>query len=145
MLLYLYLYLNNNSEWEKKELINSTCYTNYTFEENNKSLSIKNIDKKTLYKEEFTYEYEFKKKDNSNYIFVVYTNYNGTELIITHLGTKSSTIIFAFLGILVVIIILIICFCFCWYKICKKRKNDLDNGYDILDNLEYKYTIEQEL
>jgi cytochrome bd-type quinol oxidase subunit 2 len=84
------------------------------------------------------------KEENANYIFVIYTDYNGTELTITHLKMQSTTISFVFLGILGGFIILLICVCFCWYKFCKKKqKKELDGQYQsVFLGLEYKNTID---
>ena len=125
------------------EFLHNDCYSNYTFDQDNQTLITKGKDKSSLYQEEFTYEYEFIKKENANYIFVIYMNYSGTELTITHAGIESSTIMFVFLAIIIFIIVFIFCFCFCWYKLCKKRhKEQFENELPII-GLELKNTIEE--
>ena len=101
----------------KYEFINDNdCYINYTYNLVNNSLKSIEMFRTSSYNEGFNYEYQFMKKENANYIFVIYTDYNGTELTITHLKMQSTTISFVFLGILGGFIILLICVCFCWYK-----------------------------
>ena len=140
---YLSFYSKNGSINQdlKYEFLYNDCYLNYTYTQDNQSLITKRKDKSSLYKKEFTYEYEFKKKENANYIFVIYSDYNGTELTITHLGIESSKIIFIFLGIIIFIIVSIFFICFCWYKFCKKReKENLEDESPIM-GLEYKNAI----
>ena len=141
---YLSFYSKNGSinQELKYEFLYNDCYSNYTYTQDNQSLITKGKDKSSLYKEEFTYEYEFKKKENANYIFVIYTDYNGTELTITHSGIESSKIMFIFLGIIIFIIVFMFCICFCWYKFCKKREKENFEDESPIMGLEYKNTIE---
>jgi hypothetical protein len=129
----------------KYEFINDNdCYINYTYNLVNNSLKSIEMFRTSSYNEGFNYEYQFMKEENANYIFVIYTDYNGTELTITHLKMQSTTISFVFLGILGGFIILLICVCFCWYKFCKKKqKKELDGQYQsVFLGLEYKNTID---
>ena len=84
----------------------------------------------TFYQNEFRYEYQFSKKPNSNFLFVIYTQYNGTKLNIIHLKIKSKEILIIVLGSLGGFIVLLIIICFCYYKCCKKaNKIKLENQY----------------
>ena len=114
----------------KYEYLNISCYTNYTYDPENTSLNSLEPDSRTLYEEEFTYEYKFRKEPNSKYFFFIYTQYNGTKLSIIHLHLKSKTILFIILGSLGGFIILLIIICFCCYKCCKRvNKTNFDNQY----------------
>ena len=108
----------------KYEYINN-CYSKYHYDEYNISLNTIVSYKNDSYESEFTYYYKFSKKEN--YIFVIYTDYNGTELTITYLGVKSSIRALTFLFIFLGFILLFLFGCFAWYRLCKKRvKNSID-------------------
>ena len=117
------------NETLKYEFLYADCYINYTFNiENNSLISIK-PDSSSYYNNEFTLEYEFKKKSNSSYLFVVYTNYTGTRLHIAHIPSKSTTTILIILGILGGFAIFLIILCFCCYKCCKVKKKKIQKQY----------------
>ena len=122
-------YINFNSkdgsinETLNYEYLNNSCPKEYTLDPEYNSLNAKEKTTSTIYKNEFTYEYEFLKEKNFNFLFTVYTEYNGTELSITFSGIKSKTVMFVLLGIFGGFIILLLVFCFLCYKICKKRYN----------------------
>ena len=114
----------------KYEFLNNTCYTNYTYDPDNTSLFSLYPINSNLYQNEFTYEYQFIKQPNSNYLFFVYTQYNGTKLNIAHSKLKSTIILIIVLGALVGFIVILIIFCFFYYK-CSKRlnKTKIDEQY----------------
>ena len=113
------------NETLKYEYLNNNCHKEYYFDLENNSLNSKGKTTSTLYKNEFTYEYEFLKEKNFNFLFTVYTEYNGTELSITFTGIKSKTILFVFFGIFGVFIFILLVFCFLCYRICKKKNSKL--------------------
>ena len=124
----------------KYEYLYNECYVNYTYDEDNNSLSSIDPYSKTLYKEEFTYEYEFERKENATYIFAIYFGYNGTELTISLLEMKSKTILIIFLGIFAGFVVLLIIICFICYKICKRNQHfELHKSISALD---YKNTFD---
>ena len=128
---YLVLSSKNGSinEIIQYEFLNDTCYTNYTYDPDDCPLKPKKRSSTTSYKEEFSYEYEFKKEEQFNYVFVIYTNFTGYELSISFSKLKSKTILFIFLGIFGGFIILLIIICFCCYKCCKKRQKSIEDDF----------------
>ena len=117
------------NETLKYEYLDMDCYINYTYNITNSSLIPINPDSHSSSKNEFTYEYEFKKYTNSSYLFVVYTNYTGTRLNIIHLKIKTKTKVFILLGILAGFTVLLILLCFCCYKCCKRSHKEIENQY----------------
>ena len=118
----------------KYEFLNDTCYINYTYDPENNSLKPKDIHRPTLYKEEFTFEYEFIKEEKMNYVFVVYTNYTGYELSLYFSKVEGKKTLLIFLGIFLGFIVLLIIICFFCYKCCKKKQKSLDNDFQNLES-----------
>ena len=103
------------------EFLNENCYMNYSYNPEENSLNSIGKSSSSLYRKEFTYEYEFKKKPSSKYLFAVYHEYSGKELTIIFSGKKSKTVLIAFLIIFIAFVFLLIPFCFCCYRFCKRR------------------------
>ena len=144
---YINFYSINGSlnETLKYEYLNNTSHKNYTFDPENNSLNSKGKTSSTSYNEEFSYEYEFLKKPNLNFLFVVYTEYYGTELSITFSGVKKTTVLLVFLGIFGGFIIVLLVFCFLCYRICKKRNSKVfpSGSYSSFGGEEYNPIVSE--